>query len=93
MENLYFKMYDEPELVDAVFDHIMDYYITVNQQIFDAAADVIDIFFIGNDFGSQNGPLLGLRQFERFILPPPPPTDRTWTCLWIAGAIALLRRI
>lgn len=69
MENLYIKMYREPELVDAVFGHIVDYYVTVSQKIFDAAADVIDIFFIGNDFGSQRGPLLGENLFRRFVSP------------------------
>ncbi len=29
----------------------------------------IDIFFIGNDFGSQTGPLLGVDLFERFAMP------------------------
>lgn len=69
MENLYYKMYDEPETVDAVLRHIVDYYATVSQRMFDAAADAIDIFFIGNDFGSQRGPLLGPAEFERFIVP------------------------
>jgi uroporphyrinogen-III decarboxylase len=69
MENLYMKMYDQQELVDAVMQHIVDYYAAVSQRIFDAAADAIDIFFIGNDFGSQNGPLLGANLFNRFILP------------------------
>ena len=69
METLYFKMYDEPELVDAILKHIVDYYAEVNQRIFDAAAEAIDIFFIGNDFGGQTGPLLGPAQFERFMLP------------------------
>jgi uroporphyrinogen-III decarboxylase len=27
------------------------------------------VFFIGNDFGSQNGPLLSPAQFDRFMLP------------------------
>ena len=69
MENLYMKMYDEPELVDLVMQYIVDYYAAVSGRIFDAAADVIDIFFIGNDFGSQKGPLMGPELFERFILP------------------------
>jgi len=68
MENLYMKMYDEPELVDAVLQHLVDYYAAVSRRIFDAAAKVIDIFFIGNDFGGQTGPLLGPELFERFIL-------------------------
>ncbi len=69
MENLYIKMYSRPELVDAVMQHLVDYYAAVSQRIFDAASDVIDIFFIGNDFGGQNGPLLGPTQFAQFIFP------------------------
>jgi len=69
MENLYLAMYDEPDLVDALMQHIVDYYAEVSRRIFDAAADVIDIFFIGNDLGSQTGPLLGVPLFERFLLP------------------------
>jgi len=69
MENLYYMMYDAPDRVDAVMQHIVDYYAEVSRRIFDAAADVIDIFFIGNDLGSQTGPLLGDELFRRFILP------------------------
>ncbi|MHC4701245.1 MAG: uroporphyrinogen decarboxylase family protein [Planctomycetota bacterium] len=69
MENLYMKMYDEPELVDALMQHLVDYYAEVSRRIFDAAGDTIDIFFIGNDLGSQTGPLLSPELFERFVLP------------------------
>jgi uroporphyrinogen decarboxylase len=69
MENLYVRMYERPELVDALMGHLVDYYAAVSRRIFEAAADAIDIFFIGNDFGSQTGPLLGPDLFERFILP------------------------
>ena len=69
MENLYMKMYTEPELVDAVMQHMVNYYAAVSRRIFDAAADAIDIFFIGNDFGSQTGPLLGPDLFGRFMMP------------------------
>jgi uroporphyrinogen decarboxylase len=69
MDNLLLNMTDAPELVDALLDHILAYYLGVNQAIFDAAAKDLDVFFVGNDFGSQMGPLLGPRQFERFLLP------------------------
>ena len=69
MENLYLKMYDEPRLVDAVMQHLVDYYATVSQRIFDAAGDAVDILFIGNDLGGQTGPLLGEPLFRRFVLP------------------------
>ena len=69
MEDLYLKMYDEPDLVDSLMHHLVDYYAAVSGRIFDAAGGVIDIFFIGNDFGSQTGPLIGADLFKRFILP------------------------
>ncbi len=69
MENMLVKMYEQPELVDAVLTHVVDYYFGVSQRIFDAAADVIDIFFIGNDFGTQTGPVMSPALFRRFILP------------------------
>ncbi len=67
--NLSYKMHDDPELVDALLEHIVDYYLGVTTRIFDAAAKDIDIFFIGNDFGGQTGPLIGEKTFRRFILP------------------------
>jgi uroporphyrinogen-III decarboxylase len=68
-KNISYKMYDNPEMIDALMQHIVDYYIGVSTRIFDAAADVIDIFFIGNDFGGQTGPLIGEKTFRRFIMP------------------------
>jgi uroporphyrinogen decarboxylase len=67
MEGLMMKMTDAPELVDAVLEHVVNYYFEVSRRIFDAAAEVIDILFIGNDFGSQTAPLIGEAAFRRFI--------------------------
>ncbi len=69
MENLYYKMHDEPAVVDAALRYMVDYYTAVSQRIFETAGRRIDIFFMGNDFGSQAGPLLGEGLFRRFILP------------------------
>lgn len=69
MENMYLKMYLEPELVDAVLRHMVDYYFEVSRRIFDAAGGAIDIFFIGNDLGSMTGPLLSGELYDRFLRP------------------------
>ncbi len=69
MEHLLLQMHDEPALVDDLLGRIVDYYAEVSRRIFDAADGAIDIFFIGNDFGSQAGPLLGEAAFRRFFLP------------------------
>ena len=70
MEQLFYRMHDVPEFVDLLFERITDYYVGVSARIFDAAADDLDIFFIGNDFGAQTGPLLGEKHFRRFLLRP-----------------------
>lgn len=69
MERLLLLMYDQPETVDALLEHIVDYYAEVSCRIFDAAADAIDIFFVGNDFGTQVGPVMGEALFRRYMLP------------------------
>jgi len=68
LERLYFLMYDNPEAAKALFRKITDFYAEVSLRTFQAAGSAIDIFFIGNDFGSQTGPLLGVELFERFAL-------------------------
>lgn len=69
MEQTYYLMYDQPKLIDAVLTHLVDYYATVSQRVFDSAASALDVFFIGNDFGSQQGPLLTIELFRSFIMP------------------------
>ena len=69
MEDALVMMYEEPEVVHAVLNHIVDYYYACNKRIFEAAGDVIDIAFMGNDMGSQNGPLVSEPLFEEFIAP------------------------
>jgi hypothetical protein len=67
METLFLKLDDEPEVVDVVLRHVVDYYVAVTERVFAAAGDAIDIFFIGNDFGGQTGPLMGADLFRRFM--------------------------
>lgn len=69
MEELMLKMVDDPPWVDALMGLMVDYYAEVSRRIFDAAAGAVDVFFIGNDLGSQTGPLLGPALFGRFVLP------------------------
>jgi uroporphyrinogen-III decarboxylase len=69
MDVLFLKMYDQPEFVDALLAHLVDYYEEVSRRIFEAAAAAIDVFFIGNDFGTQRGPAMSPTLFRRFMLP------------------------
>jgi uroporphyrinogen-III decarboxylase len=69
METLCIHMIEAPALVDAVLQHLVDFYAESSRRIFAEAADLIDIFFFGNDLGSQTGPLIGPALCERFLLP------------------------
>ena len=69
MERFMTAMIEDPDFVDAVLGRIVDYYAAVSRRIFEAAADALDIFFIGNDFGTQTGPVVGEKLFRRFLLP------------------------
>ena len=55
---------------DALLGKLVDYYFETSRRIFDAAGGSIDVFFIGNDFGTQCGPIVGEKLFRRFFLPP-----------------------
>jgi uroporphyrinogen-III decarboxylase len=70
MEGLVLRMYDDPGFVDALLERIVDFYWEASRRAFESAGEAIDIFFIGNDLGSQTGPLLGEELFRRFLLPP-----------------------
>ncbi|MCF7927838.1 MAG: hypothetical protein K9L68_02370 [Spirochaetales bacterium] len=66
---LYYMIYDAPEVLERIFERVTDFYQQVSRNIFDYAGNDIDIFFIGNDFGGQTGPLMSPEQFRRFLLP------------------------
>jgi uroporphyrinogen decarboxylase len=68
-DGLIYRMYDAPEIADAVLARTADYYLGVSRRIFEASGDAIDVFFIGNDFGAQTGPMISPKLFRRFILP------------------------
>ncbi len=69
MEGFMVAMVESPAVVDVLLRRLVDYYFQVSLNIFEAAAGVIDVFFIGNDFGTQNGPVVGDALFRRFFQP------------------------
>jgi len=69
MENYFIKMYTHPEVVHAVTKHVVDFYLEANARFFDQTRDLVDAFFFGNDFGSQQDLLISPASFEKFTLP------------------------
>ena len=69
MENLFIQMYTISKIVDAVLDHIVSFYIDANTRFFDQLGELGDVFFFGNDPGSQRDLLISPDAFRKFILP------------------------
>ena len=69
MESYLINMFANPRLVHDVTDKVCEFYYEANERFFDAAGDLIDGFFFGNDFGTQVDLICGPKQFDEFILP------------------------
>ena len=67
MESYFVRMLTHPEVVHAITRRIVDFYLEANRRFFAQAGDLVDGFFLGNDFGSQLDLLVGPRQFEEFV--------------------------
>ena len=69
MENYFMKMYDFPEIVEAVTAHVVDYYVAANDLFFAGLGDRADVMFFGNDFGTQRDLFISPENFRKFVLP------------------------
>lgn len=67
MEQTYMDLVLNPRLVEAVVAHIRDYFLEYNRRVFEAAQGGIDIFMMGDDFGTQAGPMMDLATWRRYF--------------------------
>ena len=69
MENYFIKMYENPLVVEAVMEHIVDFYVEANEKFFAGLGNRADAMFFGNDFGTQLDLFVSPDMFRKFILP------------------------
>lgn len=67
MEQFLIDLVTEEEIVDAVLEHVVGYYLDYNRRVFEAAKGKIDIFFMGDDMGMQTGPMVSPETYRRFF--------------------------
>ncbi len=67
MEEYFVKMHTHPEVVHAITRHVVEFYLEANRRFFDQAGELVDGFFFGNDFGSQQALLISPRHFDEFV--------------------------
>jgi uroporphyrinogen decarboxylase len=66
-EQVLMAFYDEPELVQDIIDHLVEFWVTLYDR---ALSEVdVDMAFIWEDMCYKNGPLISPAMFRRFMLP------------------------
>jgi len=69
MEEYFIKMQTNPAVVRAVTDRVCGFYYEGNERFFEAAGDLFDGYFFGNDFGTQRDLMISPALFDAFVLP------------------------
>jgi uroporphyrinogen decarboxylase len=57
----------EPKLAECILVHVADYYLDYNRRVFEAADGNIDIFFMGDDMGTQQSLWVSPEMYRRFF--------------------------
>jgi len=70
MERTMMFLVDSPALIDAMVEHIMDFYAEYYSRILDAAPGQIDIMYVGDDPAGQDGMLFSPDIWRRFFKQP-----------------------
>jgi uroporphyrinogen decarboxylase len=68
-DRILMDMAGEPEVAEAILGRIKDYFLEYNRRVFEAAAGNMDIFMMGDDFGTQRGLYLSKEMWRRFLKP------------------------
>ena len=69
MDRFFMDLALNPGLVETLVAKLLEFHLEHNRRIFEVAAKHIDIFMLGDDFGSENGLLISLVMFRRFFKP------------------------
>lgn len=62
-------VHEHPDILEATLECIFDYYYDLNQRIYEIGKGLIDVSYIAEDLGGQNGLLMSLEDIRKFILP------------------------
>jgi uroporphyrinogen decarboxylase len=69
MDKILTDMALNPEVACGIFDKFTNFYLAYYDKMLSAAEGRIDLFRIGDDIGTQRGPLISPAMFRQFIAP------------------------
>jgi len=67
VEQIMIDLVQNPAIVECILERAVDYYLEYNRRVFEAANGAIDVFMMGDDFGTQTGPFMSLSMWERYF--------------------------
>jgi uroporphyrinogen decarboxylase len=67
IEQVLMDLAESPALVECMLEHINAYYLEYNRRVFEAARGGIDIFMMGDDLGTQTGPMMSVAMWRRYF--------------------------
>lgn len=69
MEEYFVKMTTHPEVIRALNQRVADFYFALCVEFFENCGDLIDIFFYGDDFGTQEALFISPAMWREFFKP------------------------
>jgi uroporphyrinogen decarboxylase len=69
MENYFAMMHENPAVIECATEHMVDYYVEMNDRFLSGLGDRADVIFFGNDFGTQLDLMISPEHFRKYILP------------------------
>ncbi|MCP4166640.1 MAG: hypothetical protein GY759_12215 [Chloroflexi bacterium] len=68
-EEFLLALYTMPAVAHRLLTRITDFYYETSRRMFEAAKGNLDIFFMGDDYGTKIGPFMSPEHFRTFVVP------------------------
>ena len=69
LESLFMDMIEQPEVLEAIIDRTLKFWLDWFRLFLDKIGDVVDVIMIGDDLSAQNGPLFPPRIYRSIVKP------------------------
>jgi uroporphyrinogen decarboxylase len=69
LENLFSDMIQQPEILEAIIDRTLQFWLDWFRLFLDEVGDVVDVIMIGDDLAGQAGPLFSPRIYRQIVKP------------------------
>ena len=69
MEEFFVRMYTNPSVCEAIINRCFEFNYELDRRVFEQNKGLVDMYFIGNDFGSQRALLISPEMWRKFYKP------------------------